>query len=139
MEKKLELKEMNHNGRCSDSNFYVDGLRDFGQQIFLDWKSFKERYQEDGSFLYTMNRYTCFRYDIKEERDLETDEPTGFHDLHLYMMEQEKGKFVPVLVKHIKEEEMDEITEYLELCWRYLLGQWSEVSGGKNMYPLNKA
>ena len=139
MENKLELKETHHNGECSDSNWYVDGIRDFGKRVFESWQAFKAEYQSDGSFLYTMNYNLCFRYDIKEERDEEEDEPTGFFDLHLYMMEQSKGKFVPVIIKHIQEEDMREINEYLMFCWRYMKGQWSEFSGVEELYPLDKS
>lgn len=135
---KLNLKETTHNGKCADTNFYVDGLRNFGQETFENWKSFKEMYQENSSFLYTMNRYLCFRYDIKEEMDEETEEMTGCHVLHLYMMEQTKGKFIPVLIKDMQEAEMSEVNEYLELCWRYMSGQWSEFSGVESLYPICK-
>lgn len=139
LEKKLALKETKHNGECSDTNWYVDGNRNYGRRDFENWQAFKDEYSHDGCFLYAMNQHVCFRYDIEEERDEESDEPTGFYDLRLYMMEQAKGKFVPVLVKHIQEEDMREINAYLSLAWRYMRGQWSEFSGDEEMYPLNKS
>ena len=138
LEKKLELKETSHNGECSNTNWYVDGNRNYGRRDFENWQAFKDEYSRDGSFLYAMNQYVCFRYDIKEVRDDESDEPTGAHNLHLYIMEQSKGKFVPVKVKHIQESDMREINEYLMFCWRFMKGQWSEFSGVEEMYPLDK-
>lgn len=137
MNSKLELKETNHNGECKDTNYHVDGLRNFGQEVFESWNEFKEAYQVDNSFVGSMNGHLCFRYDIKEEMN-EEDEATGSYNIHLYIMEQPRGKYIPVLVKRIRNEDMTEINEYLSLCWRYMSGLWSEFSGVEAMYPLSK-
>lgn len=137
MQHQVQINETNHNGACKDSNYYVDGLRNFGKEVFENWGEFKGIYQVDNSFLESMNRHLCFRYDIREEMD-EEDEATGFYNLHLYIMEQPRGKFIPVEVKHIQPKEMDEINEYLSLCWRYMAGLWAEISGIEPMYPLLK-
>jgi hypothetical protein len=134
----LELKATDRRGECKDSNWYVDGLKNFGQQTFEDWLEFKEAYGLTESFDLSHDYAHCFRFDIKEELDAESDEPTGNFGLFLYMVFQGKGDFVPVRIKQILQEDMGEIQEYLASCWRYLQGQWTEFSGVESMYPLNK-
>ena len=134
----LELKATDRRDNCKDSNWYVDGFENFGQKKFEDWLEFKEAFGLMESFDLCHDNSHCFRFDIKEELDEESDEPTGNFGLFLYMVFQGKGDFVPVHIKQILQEDMGEIQEYLESCWRYLQGQWTEFSGVKSMYPLNK-
>lgn len=133
----LPLKPTDHNTECSNTNYYVDGLRNFGQEVFGTWQAFKEAYRLTESFQLSHNEFLCFRYDLKEERD-EEDELTGDIGLYLYLMYQQKGKYVPVRIERIQEGDMEEIQEYLQSCWRYMQGLWTEFSGVENMYPLIK-
>lgn len=138
MEMVLELKATDRRGNCSDTNWHVDGFKNFGQKKYDDWLEFKEAFGLIESFDLSHDYAHCFRFDIKEELDTETDEPTGNLGLFLYMVIQEKGDFIPVHIKQIVQEDMGEVQEYLESCWRYLQGQWTEFSGVESMYPLNK-
>lgn len=134
----LELKPTDRNDDCKDTNRYVNGFKNFGQRSFENWLEFKVAYELTEGFDFGHSLDHCFRFDIKEELDAETDEPTGELGLFLYMVSQYNGDFVPVHIKQILQEDMDEITEYLASCWRYLQGQWTEFSGIESMYPLNK-
>ena len=134
---KLKLEETDHNSTCKNENFYVDGLRNFGREEYNSWQEFLTAYRMKGIADANHNLHTCFRFDIKEERD-EEDELTGNKDLYLYLMFQQKGKFVPVRIKAIGETDMEEINEYLQSSWRYMQGLWTEFSGVENMYPLIK-
>jgi hypothetical protein len=43
-------------------------------------------------------------------------------------MLQRKGNFIPITIKEITENDMQEIEKYLNDCWEYLKNQWIEFS-----------
>ncbi len=124
---KIKLKETNHSYYCQDSNYYVNGLDNFGRVDYDTWSDFKEEWLSKD--LWIDHDYNhCFRFDIKEKYDHEEDkEIKGEYSLHLYFMLQRKGNFVPVYIKTITDKDMLEVNQYLEQCWNYLKEQWIEL------------
>lgn len=120
----MELKATNHNYYCNDANYYSnDALAEFET-----WEEFKDSWLDAGLTIdHDYNH--CFRFDIKNMFNHDTDEE--FEDrfsLHLYMMLQRKGIFIPIEIKEIKQEDMKEIEKYLADCWSYMRGQWAEFN-----------
>lgn len=124
---KIKLEKTNHSFYCNDSNYYVNGLNNFGLAEYDSWSEFKEDWLlDDLTIDHDYNH--CFRFDIKEKYDHETDsEISGEYSLHLYFMLQRKGNFVPVRINTIVEDEMNEVNIYLKQCWEYLKKQWVEL------------
>lgn len=118
------LKATNHNYYCNDANYFASGVL----ETFETWEDFREVWLNDE--LWIDHDYNhCFRFDIKNMFNHVTDEE--FEDrfsLHLYMMLQRKGKFVPITIKEIKQGDMQEVGIYLSECWDYMKKQWAEFS-----------
>lgn len=126
----MELKETNHNYYSSETNFYVGNMRgeNFGRYEAEDWEQFKKDWLfDDLTIDHDYNH--CFRFDIKQHRDPETDEVIeGKYSLWLFFVLQRKGIYRPVLIKEINEKDIPEIKKYLQDCWNYLQGQWEEFN-----------
>lgn len=119
---KLQLKTTDHNYYCQDSNYYVDGLENFGLAEYESWNDFQKSW-----FTTDLDYNHCFRFDIKNKYNSETDSKVlGEYSLHLYYILQRKGNFVPVYIKTITEDDMEEINSYLQDSWDYIKQQWEE-------------
>ncbi|MED1125172.1 hypothetical protein [Bacillus atrophaeus] len=120
----MELKATEHSYYCNDGNYYSSN----SLSVYETWDDFKSSWL-NANLKIDHDYNHCFRYDIKPLFDYELDKD---HDdrfsLHLYMMLQRKGNFVPVTVKEITEDDMPEIEKYLSDCWEYMKGQWKEFS-----------
>ncbi|MED3625651.1 hypothetical protein P4478_00200 [Bacillus subtilis] len=124
----MELKKTNHYYYCSDSNFYVGNANgeNYGSAIHETWKDFKEKwFMSSGEIDHDYNH--CFRYDIDHPLDENDNEIKDKYYMKLYMMHQRKGRFIPVLIRNITEDDMPEIEQFLKSCWDYLCHQWNEV------------
>lgn len=120
----MDFKATDHSYYCEDSNYYSSN----SLAVFESWDDFKESWLNDD--LWIDHDYNhCFRFDIKPlfNHELDKDYEDRF-SLHLYMMLQRKGNFIPITIKEITKENMPEIEKYLSDCWEYLKGQWIEFS-----------
>ena len=128
----MELKETNHAYYCSENNFYVGNRNgeNFGRCDYDSWEDFKAEWLGLGEDKLALDDdYNhVFRFDILEKRDRETDKPLGNFELWLFFILQRKGIYRPVWIKEIAENDMHEVTSFLEERWQYLKKQWNEVS-----------
>lgn len=125
----LTLKETNHKYHCSENNFYVGNQEDenCGRSEYETWKEFKKAWlDEDGTIDCDYN--LCFRYDILQNRNSETDEPIEGYSLWLFFIFQRKGIYKPVLIRSLIESDMEELDKFLKLQWAYMKSQWSEFN-----------
>jgi hypothetical protein len=123
----LELKETSHSYYCSESNYYVNGHSNFGRSDYEDFKSFIDDWSiSDGVIDWDYN--LCFRYDIKQKHDSETDEPIDGFELWLFFILQRKGIYRPVCIKNLKQEDMHHLEMLLNSQWEYMKRQWVEFS-----------
>lgn len=95
----MKLKATNHSYYCNDGNYYSsNSLAEFDT-----WEDFKQSWLDDNLTIdHDYNH--CFRFDIKPLYDFDLDKE--FDDrfsLHLYMMLQRKGNFIPITIKEIFE------------------------------------
>lgn len=117
----LELKNTKHSYYCSESNYYVDGTRNYGLCEYDTWEDFKEEWFVDGSLDDDLNH--LFRFDI-----LENDDVPGEFRLFLFFILQRKGIFRPVCIRNITKDNLSEIETFLSQRWPYLKSQWREFS-----------
>lgn len=141
---KIELKETEHGYPCNDANYRATEYDNFGRCDCESWKHFKELwgYDFDGEFYIDFDYNYLFRWDIEELHDWTYDSPedeergsatdlgpNGKFEMHLYFIHQRKGNFVPVIIKEIKEEDMEEISNFLLDAWEAIKNTWPEMKG----------
>lgn len=128
----LQLKETNHNYYCSDTNWYVGNRHgeNHGLAEFDTWLDFKANWLGIGEddLAIDIDYNLRFRFDIKNKTDDEDNKVEGMFELWMFFMQQRKGNYVPVYVKHITEQDMPEIDVFLKRQWDYMKGQWREFS-----------
>lgn len=118
----LELKATNHSYYCSDTNYYVHGLRNHGRCDYDIWADFKEEWLDPGELIDDDYNH-LFRFDIHEE-----SENPGHFNMELFFILQRKGIFRPVFIREITSEDIVEINDFLKDRWEYLKNQWEEFS-----------
>lgn len=123
----MKLKETNHSYYCSDSNYYVNGLNNWGRCDYETWGEFKEEWFFDGNDIDDDYNH-LFRFDIEKREDDYGNKIENECDLKLYFILQRKGIFRPVWIKRIGEKDIKEIEVFLEDRWEYIKGQWIEFS-----------
>lgn len=124
---KIEYKPTNHSYYCNENNYYSVEAR----EEYSTWREFLANYN-DCDLDYNM----LFRFDISYSRqywekyeDMEIDSSLlvdGDLSLELFMMQQRRGKFIPIIVSEIRKCDIPEIEEYLEKNYVYLKELWSE-------------
>lgn len=127
----MRLQATYHSYYCSETNYYVGNHNgeNFGRSEYDTWEEFKEEWlDKDGTIDCDYN--LCFRYDITQNRDEETDEPIEGYRLWLFFILQRKGIYRPVWIKNIGEGDMAELEKFLQHQWNYITGQWSEIAEG---------
>lgn len=99
---------------------------------YATWQDFKDEWGPDPVTQMPLDQdYNhIFRYDLiqVEDDDGSGEALPGKFELRLFFMLQRKGRYLPVVIENIKEEDMEQITEFLEGYWEYMKGQWSEFS-----------
>src|SRR5665647_2646 len=108
----MELKETDHNYYCSESNYYKNGCL----CQYDTWDDFRSAWLENDNTI-DCDYNLCFRYDINQGRDEETDELLPEYSLWLFFMQQRKGAFIPVVVTKIEEKDIPEIEQFLKYTW----------------------
>lgn len=116
----MELKETGHSYYCEVNEEWRTSHSEYDT-----WDDFKENYcdglenlDDDYNFL--------FRFDIKPH--ITEDGGTTGYELVLCFMQQRHGKFSPVIILSISENDMPEIEEWLNGRWDYMKQIWSEFS-----------
>lgn len=119
----LELKETNHNYYCSESNYYHNGSLceyDTWEDFKSDWFINETKIDSDYNL--------CFRYDILQSRDSETDDLIEcIFELWLFFILQRKGNYTPVCIKKLEESDIEEVNTFLKQVWEYHKFQWNEI------------
>jgi len=125
----MKLQATEHSYYCSESNHYVGNQHgeNFGRCEYDTWADFQEEWLDSDGVSIDMDYNLCFRYDIKQRRNLDTDEPIDEFELWLFFMLQRKGIYRPVWIKHIEEKDMPGIKGFLEKQWNYIQYQWNEL------------
>ena len=116
----LEQLAVDHAYYCSDSNYYSNDA----SATFDTWDDFMAEMGESD-----LDYNLCFRFDI-HKTDKEDDTNSELSDYHasIFMMQQRKGKFVPILINEIKESDAKSIINWLTPRWRYLKKLWEPFS-----------
>jgi hypothetical protein len=110
---------VDHPYYCSDSNWYD---RTAGVQ-FTSWRGFHDAYAESDEDLNLV-----FRWDVKERED-DDGIGLGVFSMELFVMQQRRGKFVPIWIEVVRDEDEASIREYLAKKWEHMRVLWSPVSG----------
>jgi hypothetical protein len=113
--KQLTLKQLsvNHAYYCSDSNYYSNDA----SVSYKIWDDFMDEFKDSD-----MDYNLCFRFDLLKDDD------TDFYYAMIFMMQQRKGKFVPIHVGLITEEDVPSIVAWLTPRWEYMKKLWKPIS-----------
>jgi len=125
----LKQLSMDHDYYCNNSNYYSN-------EAALEYRTWEEFYNEFGQADVDMN--LCFRWDVKEILIGEEETPTGRYCMYVYIMGQRKGKFVPVSIGSVLEENIPSITKYLGMHWEKLDSIWSPISPKEDLSHLEE-
>jgi hypothetical protein len=128
----MDLKITEHKYYSSGKNFWIGNFNgeNFGRYEEKNWEEFKEHWFENGKMDHDL--HYCFRYDIENKINEETGKDIeNEFKLLLFIVEQKKGNYVPVIIESITKEDMPEIEVYLKDCWEYTKNQWVEISTQK--------
>lgn len=126
----MEYKPTSHSYYCEMSNYYSTDE----PESYATWDEFLQEYRhadKDYNFI--------FRFDIEETVQFLHKYPDGYVEgstrledgdleLHLYMMQQRRGKYCPILVERITNKDMQSIHDFLKGCYDYILKLWDEFS-----------
>lgn len=126
----MKLQATEHSYYCSESNHYVGNQHgeNFGRCEYDTWPDFQEEWLYSDGVSIDIDYNLCFRFDITQKRNPETDEPIEDFELWLFFMLQRKGIYRPVWIKHIEEKDMPGIKGFLEKQWNYIQYQWNELA-----------
>jgi len=119
-----ELKKLaiEHDYYCSECNYYSNRPA----QKYGNMTEFMDEYEDTD-----IDMNLCFRWDIREKRDSETDEPTGSYCAEVFIMQQRKGIFKPIMIENVNEEEAIRFKKYAKKHWEKLKQIWKPISKGK--------
>lgn len=117
----IKLEQTNHPYYCSDNNYYSNEA----SNSFDSWGEFKEDFAPE-NIDHDYNYVVRFDLNKYSDEDSENEDCENNYVLHLYYLQQRKGNFLPVLINNIKEEDMDEINNYLKEYSNYIKSLWSE-------------
>ena len=129
----MELKRTGRFYPCNDTNYYVGNYNgeNYGQKNFSDWENFKKEWESKNG---NRDHFFCFRYDIVDYFDeVLEEEIEGRYSLKLYFVQQNKGNFIPVIIKEITKEDMKEVEDYLRSCWGSIQEMWEEINNEKSI------
>jgi hypothetical protein len=126
----MKLQATEHSYYCSESNHYVGNQHgeNFGRCEYDTWADFQEEWLDSDGVSIDMDYNLCFRFDIDQRHNKETDEPIDEFELWLFFILQRQGIYRPVWIKHISENDMPEIKRFLKMQWEYIQNQWKEIA-----------
>lgn len=127
----MEYKPTNHPYYCEMSNY--DSTDE--PESYATWDDFLQEYKgadKDYNFI--------FRFDILESEQFFNRHPDGYKEgateikdgdleLHLYMMQQRRGKYVPILVRWLEKKDMPGVCDFLKGYYDYIQTLWIEFAG----------
>ena len=113
--KTVTLKELSidHPYYCSEGNYYSNEARS-------RYDTFTDFYQEMGDSDVDMN--LVFRWDIHKEDEKE------LYSAEIFIMHQRKGRFWPIKIDLITEEDVPKFIEYITKHWNLLKKLWKPIS-----------
>lgn len=116
----MTLKELaiDHAYYCSDSNYY-------SREAAAQYDTWEDFISEMGNSDIDYN--LCFRFDIKERETEDRDGnalKNGKYCAEIFMMQQRKGKFVPIIISSVEEKDTESIVEWISARWEYLKQLW---------------
>lgn len=126
----MKLQATDHSYYCSESNHYIGNQHgeNFGRCEYDAWADFQEEWLDSDGVNIDMDYNLCFRFDITQKHNPDTDEPIDEFELWLFFMLQRKGIYRPVWIKHIEEKNMPEVERFLKMQWEYMQNQWKEIA-----------
>ena len=124
--RKIELKPTENSFFFSESNYYVGNMHgeNYGRQEFDTWEEFCDLWGD-----YDLDLNFLVRYDILNKCDEYGDEIDDKFELWLLFIGQRKGKYIPVVIHNIYEQDMEDINKTLSNHWEYMRDMWCEFSG----------
>lgn len=126
----MELQGTHHSYYCSESNYYVGNGRgeNFGRSEYDTWEDFQKEWLESDGVSIDMDYNLCFRFDVIQKSDPDTDEAINEFELWLFFILQRKGIYRPVWIKRIEQKNMPEVEQFLKKQWGYIQNQWKEIA-----------
>jgi hypothetical protein len=120
----MNLKDLavDHDYYASDSNYY-------SKDAHLNYSSWKYFYYEFGDADVDLN--LVYRWDVHK-----TDQ--GSYWMEVFIIGQRKGKYIPVHIESVSEDDVPQIIEYLTKHWLKLNSIWlplSEISAKPSNPP----
>ena len=110
----MTIKELavKHDYYCSDSNYFSRE----SQAKYLSWPEFLA---DMGHTDEDLN--LCFRWDVHEDDN-------GFFYMEAFFMHQRKGRFFPIHIARVIDEDADSIVEFMTRHWNKLQRLWAPLS-----------
>ena len=126
----MELQGTNHSYYCSENNYYVGNSKgeNFGRCEYETWKDFRDEWLRPDGESIDIDYNLCFRFDIIQKRDPDTDDSLDGFELWLFFILQRKGIYRPVWIKNIYEKDMPYIYNFLKMQFEYMENQWKEIA-----------
>nr|DAM14524.1 MAG TPA: hypothetical protein [Caudoviricetes sp.] len=126
----MKLQGTNHSYYCSESNYYVGNSKgeNFGRSEYETWEDFRKEWLNPDGVSIDIDYNLCFRFDIIQKRDLDTDDLIDGFELWLFFILQRKGIYRPVWIKNIYEKDMPYIYNFLKMQFEYMENQWKEIA-----------
>lgn len=126
----MKLQGTSHSYYCSDSNYYVGGRNgeNFGRSEYETWEEFRDEWLGEDGVSIDVDYNLCFRFDIIQKRDPDTDDLLDGFELWLFFILQRKGIYRPVWIKNISENDMPYIEKFLKIQFEYMKNQWKEIA-----------
>jgi hypothetical protein len=128
----MKLQETNHSYYSSENNYYVGNSHgeNYGRCEYDTWNDFKEEWLDigDDHLGIDIDYNLCFRFDILQHRDEETDDLIDGYSMWLFFILQRKGIYRPVLIKNITDSDMVEVEIFLKRQSAYIKELWKEIS-----------
>ena len=123
----IEFKPTEHSYYCSQNNYYSTD----GQERYLNWSEFADEYGNcdlDYNMIFRFDIVYSSRYWNKYE-DEEIDSSLlqdGDLELQLFMIQQRRGRFVPIIISEIRKRDIPDIENFLNKHYLYLKELWKE-------------
>ena len=126
----MKLQGTNHSYYCSEDNYYVGNSKgeNFGRSEYETWEEFRDEWLGEDGVSIDADYNLCFRFDIIQKRDLDTDDLIDGFELWLFFILQRKGIYRPVWIKNIYEKDMPYIYNFLKMQFEYMENQWKEIA-----------
>ena len=126
----MNLQGTNHSYYCSENNFYIGNSKgeNFGRSEYETWEEFRDEWLGEDGVSIDVDYNLCFRFDIIQKRDPDTDDLTDGFELWLFFILQRKGIYRPVLIENIYEKDMPYIEKFLKIQFEYMKNQWKEIA-----------